>query len=171
MRFLYYAMAQQETADAVIETLKRMGIRREACRVIRNNSQRISEQTRQEGQRGALVGAMCGLLFVLWIMVMKPMGLVLGLTVFLGFSLGAALCGAWIGRMLGMSSDNDGRVPLQDLVSEQWYRVIIGVAEGEAAKEVRRVLQYSHPDAAFEAEDIVAWNTPLSQAKLKRHHS
>lgn len=93
MRLLYYIMDRVETAEAIATTLKRLGIGEESYRITQRDGvpikptfeasgDAVEMPNSADGDKGSLIGALCGLLFVLWIAVMRPMGLSMNLLVF-----------------------------------------------------------------------------------------
>jgi hypothetical protein len=178
MRLLYYIMDRVETAESIAKTLQQLGISEEGYRITQRDGVPIrtdkahpsfpqGDLMASHSDKGSMIGVMCGLLFVVWIAVIQPMGLTMSLVAFLGLSLLFAGLGAWIGRLVSISADADKRSPLHELMQRHSCRMVIGVDNPDNAREVRLFIRSRHPEAVFEAEDVVALRTPLAHTKLR----
>ncbi len=182
MRSLYYLMDRLETAEAMVATLKGLNIDEDGYYIVSKDHDGVrrhhlhdaspmeSTDLIHSGERGALIGGLCGLLFALWIAVMKPMGLSMSLFAFLGVSALVGCFGAWVGGMVGISHDNYKLTPFHDAIARGKYLLVISVREVAKAREVKQVMHRRHPEALFEAEDAIGSDVFSTKAEFRPRH-
>lgn len=182
MRALYYLMDKLETAEAMVGTLRNLNIDDDGYYIVSKDHDGVrrhhlhdasfmdSTDLIHSGERGALIGGLCGLLFALWIAVMKPMGLNMSLLAFLGVSALIGCFGAWVGGMVGLSHDNYKLSPFHDAIARGQYLLVINVREAAKAREVKQVLHRRHPEALFEAEDASGSDVLATRAEFHPRH-
>lgn len=165
MRTLYYLINTLDAAAAMAETLKSLNIDADGYYIVsrdrdglrRHNLHDASVMDETDlvhsGERGALVGGLCGLLFALWMAVMKPLGLAMTFWTFLFVAALVACFGAWVGGMAGISRESYKLMPFHDAIAQGKYLMVITVREVAKAREVKQVMHRRHPEARFEADD------------------
>jgi len=182
MRTLYYLMDKLDTADAMAETLKSLNIDADGYYIVgrdRDGLRRhhlhdasVMDETDlvHSGERGALIGGLIGLLFALWIAVMKPLGLSMTLWSFLFVSALIGCFGAWVGGMVGISHENYKLTPFHDAIAQGKFLMVITVREVAKAREVKQVMHRRHPEALFEAEDAIGVDVLAGKAEFRPRH-
>ena len=95
MRTLYYLMDRLDTAGAMAETLRELNVDDNGYYIVSKDHDGVRRQSLHDasvfsetdlvhsGLRGALIGGLSGLLFALWIAIMKPFGMEMSLLTFL----------------------------------------------------------------------------------------
>lgn len=182
MRTLYYLIDKLDTAEGMVETLKSLNINADGYYIVsrdRDGLRRhhlhdasVMDETDlvHSGERGALIGGLCGLLFALWIAMMKPMGLSLTLWSFLFVSALIGCFGAWVGGMVGISHEHYKLAPFHDAIARGKYLMVISVREVARARELKEVMHRRHPDALFEAEDAAGVDVLSDKAGFHPRH-
>lgn len=182
MRTLYYLMDKVDTADAMASTLRSMNIDDDGYYVVSRDHDGVrrhhlhdaspleSTDIIHSGERGALIGGLCGLLFALWVAVMKPMGMEMTLLTFLFVSALIGCFGAWVGGMVGISHENYKLTPFHDAIAAGKYLMVISVREPAKAREVKQAMHKRHPEAMFEAEDSIGVDVLASKTEFRPRH-
>lgn len=182
MRTLYYLMDKLDTADGMAETLKSLNIDADGYYIVGKDRDGLRRHHLHDaspldetdivhsGERGALIGGICGLMFALWIAVMKPMGLEMTLLSFLFVSAIIGCFGAWVGGMVGISHENYKLTPFHDAIAQGKYLMVINVREAAKAREVKETMHRRHPEAWFEAEDSIGVDVLALKAEFRPRH-
>lgn len=182
MRTLYYLMDKLDTAEAMAGTLSHLNVDTDGYYIVgkdhdglrRHNlhDASIMDETDlvHSGERGALIGGLCGLLFALWVAVMQPLGLSMTLGAFLFVSAIIGCFGAWVGGMVGISHENYKLTPFHDAIALGKYLMVITVREAAKAREIKQVMHHHHADAVFEAEDAIGMDVLASTAEFRPRH-
>lgn len=183
MRSLYYLMDRLDTARGMADTLHELNIGNEGYYIVSKDHDGIRRHSLHDasifaetdlvhsGLRGALVGGLGGLLFAVWIALVKPFGLEIGLGAFLLIALFIGHFGAWVGGMVGISHENYRLMPFHDAIAHGRYLMVINVRETPRARKIKEVLHRRHPDARFEAEDSGAMSLLSSHTEVQPRHS
>lgn len=165
MRSLYYLMDRLDTATAVTNTLRELNIDNDGYFIVSKDHDGLHRRNLHDasvleetdlihsGMRGALIGGLCGLLFALWVVMVQPFGLSMGLLGFLLVALFVGHFGAWVGGMVGLSHESYKLTPFHDAIARGKYLLVINVREPARARRLKEVLHQRHPEAVFEAED------------------
>lgn len=182
MRTLYYLMDKLDTAEAMAATLAALNIREDGYYIVSRDRDGVRRHHLHDasvmdetdiihsGERGALIGGLCGLVFAVWIAVVKPLGLTMGLGTFLFVSCLIGCFGAWVGGMVGISHDNYKLAPFHNAIAGGKYLMVINVREAAHAREIKTAMHHSHPDAVFEAEDAVGVDVLAAKAEFRPRH-
>lgn len=182
MRTLYFLIEELDTAEAMAQTLKSLNIDADGYYIVSRDRDGLRRHHLHDvsvinetdlihtGERGVLMGGICGLLFALWIAVMKPLGLFMTLWSFLFVSVLIGCFGAWVGGMVGISHENYKLMPFHDAIAQGKYLMVISVREVAKAREVRQVMHRRHPDALFEAEDAIGVDVLADKAEFRSRH-
>ncbi|HEX6591258.1 MAG TPA: TIGR04086 family membrane protein [Moraxellaceae bacterium] len=182
MRTLYYLMDKLDTAEAMTATLRSQNIDDDGYYIVSKDADGVrrhhlhdaspldSTDLIHSGERGALIGGLCGLLFALWIAVMKPMGLEMDLFTFLFVSALIGCFGAWVGGMVGISHENYKLTPFHDAIAQGKYLMVISVREPAKARELKQLMHRRHPEALFEAEDAIGVDVMAGKAEFRPRH-
>lgn len=182
MRTLYYLMDRLDTAGAMAETLRELNVDDNGYYIVSKDHDGVRRQSLHDasvfsetdlvhsGLRGALIGGLSGLLFALWIAIMKPFGMEMSLLTFLfvGFLIGNF--GAWVGGMVGISHENYKLIPFHDAIAQGKYLLVVNLREASRARKVKEVLHRRHPEALFEAEDSGAMSLLSAKAEFRPRH-
>lgn len=182
MRTLYYLMDRLDTAAAMAGTLKEFNIDEDGYYIVskdhdglrrrRLHDASVFEETDliHSGMRGALIGGLCGLLFALWIALIQPLGLKMGLLTFVLVSLFIGHFGAWVGGMVGLSHENYKLAPFHEAITRGKYLMVVNVRDNARARRLKEALFRRHPDARFEAEDDGSMGILTSRAQFRPRH-
>lgn len=182
MRALYYLMENLDTADAVVATLQEMHLGNEDYFVV-SRDQKALRRHRLRGEashnntgggaeQAALVGGLAGLSFAVWIALVKPAGVELGLLAFLTVAVFMGAIGAWIGAMIGLSHDDPRFLPFQNAIAAGYHLMVVNVSDVARLQQVKRAIRHLHPDAVFEGEESAEGqvqyerNSPSSSHRL-----
>lgn len=182
MRTLYYLMDTLQTAEAAVDMLHRLEISDDGYFIVSKDHDGVRRHHLHEataidetdlihsGERGAIIGGLCGLLFALWIAIFQPLGLEMGLGAFLFVSAVIGCFGAWVGGMVGISHDNYKLVPFHDAIADGKYLLVVNVREAAKAREIKEAMHRQLPEARFEAEDDVGVDVFATQAEFRPRH-
>lgn len=110
------------------------------------------------GEQGALIGAVFGVVFALWLVISRPYDIHIGL---FGFMLAVALFlvfGAWAGGLIGLSHEHYKIVPFHKAVEEGKYLMMIDVGTVQQENLLRMLMRLKHPDVLFEGGDSLFIN-------------
>ncbi len=182
MRTLYYLTDKLDTAEAMVTTLHALEISDDGYYIVSKDHDGVRRHHLHEasaidetdvihsGERGAIIGGLCGLLFALWIAIFQPLGLEMGLGAFLFVSALIGCFGAWVGGMVGISHDNYKLAPFHDAIAEGKYLLVVNVREPAKAREIKEAMHRKHPEAWFEAEDDVGIDVFATRAEFRPRH-
>jgi hypothetical protein len=182
MRTLYYLTSSIDTAEAMVATLRSLNIDDNGYYIVSRNHDAVRrhhlhdasamEETDliHSGERGAIIGGLCGLLFALWIAVAQPLGLQMGLGAFLFVSATIGCFGAWVGGMVGISHEHYKLTPFHDAIAAGKFLMVITVREDAKARQVKEYMYRQHPDALFEAEDDASMDVLASHPEFRPRH-
>lgn len=182
MRTLYYLMDRLDTAEGMAATLKAMNVDNDGYYIVSKDHDGLRRHHLHDaslidetdiihsGERGALIGGLCGFLFALWVVMVKPLGLSIGLGAFLFVSILIGCFGAWVGGMVGISHDNYKLAPFHDAIARGKYLMVINVRGPAKARDIKLAMHQQHPDALFEAEDAVGVDVLALKAEFRPRH-
>lgn len=182
MRTLYYLMDRLDTARAMATTLRELNVDDNGYYIVSKDHDGLRRQNLHDasifaetdlvhsGLRGAIIGGLCGLLFALWIAVMKPFGMDMSLLTFLLVALFVGHFGAWVGGMVGLSHENYKLTPFHDAIAHGKYLLVVNLREAGRARKIKEVLYRRHPDARFEAEDSGAMSLLSAKTEFRPRH-
>lgn len=183
MRTLYYLMDRLVTARAMADTLRELNVDSNGYYIVSQDHDGLRRSELHDasvleetdlvhtGLRGALVGGIAGVLFALWIAIVQPFGMEVGLIAFLLIALLIGNFGAWVGGMVGLSHENYRLAPFHEAIAHGKYLLVVNLREAARARKVKEVLHKRHPDARFEAEDSGAMHLLSARPDYHlRHH-
>jgi hypothetical protein len=182
MRTLYYLMDRLVTARGVADTLRESNIDDSGYYIVSKDHDGLRRHSLHDasildetdlihsGLRGALIGGLCGLLFALWIAVMQPFGVQMGLLTFLLVAVFVGHFGAWVGGMVGLSHENYKLTPFHEAIAHGKYLLVINLRDAARARKLKEVLHRRHPEAHFEAEDSGALSLLSSRTEFRPRH-
>lgn len=182
MRTLYYLMDKLDTAREVAATLRQLNIDDNGYYIVSKDHDGLRRYNLHDasildetdlihsGERGALIGGLCGLLFALWIALMQPLGLSMSLAAFLFVSVLVGCFGAWVGGMVGLSHENYKLTPFHEAIARGKYLLVVNVRETARARTVKEVMHRRHAEALFEAEDTRGIDVFAGKAEFRPRH-
>ena len=182
MRTLYYLMDKLDTVDAMAVTLRGLDIDDDGFYIVSKDLDGLRRHHLRDasfmdetdiihsGERGALIGGLCGLLFAFGIAVIHPLGLSMTLLSFLLVSAFVGCFGAWVGGMVGISHENYKLTPFHDAIAQGKYLMVINLREAAKAREVKLEMHRAHPEALFEAEDAIGVDIMALKAEFRPRH-
>ncbi len=179
MRTLMYLMDSLDTARAMAASLNELAVRADGYHVLskdedglrrhRLHSASPLEQSDliHSGERGALFGAMAGVLFALGLVIWQPLGIPMGWTGFFVAAIFIGCFGAWVGGLVGISHENYKLAPFHKAIADGKYLMVINLREGHRAEELKRLLHERHPEVRFAAEDSSGIDPFASKAEFR----
>lgn len=182
MRSLYYLIDRLDSARAMAGTLHELNIDDSGYYIVSKDHDGLRRNQLHDaslfaetdlvhsGLRGAIAGGIAGVLFALWIAVVQPFGMQVGLLAFLLIALFIGHFGAWVGGMVGLSHENYRIAPFHEAIAHGKYLMVINVREPSRARKIKEVLNHRHPDARFEAEDGGAMHLLSSRPDFQPRH-
>lgn len=181
MHTLMYLMPRLEIAEAMVATLRQMGIGDDAYRVVSQDEDGIRRHHLHDatlidktdvvhsGERGALAGAGLGLVLAAILLATQPLGFPLGWAGMMLTVLLIALFGTWVGGMVGLSHENYKLAPFHDALARGQYLLMIGMRDDARAAELEMAMLRAHPEAIFVADDETLVNPFASKAEFRVH--
>jgi hypothetical protein len=182
MRTLYYLIDRLDSARAMAATLGDLNIDDSGYYIVSKDHDGLRRNQLHDaslfaetdlvhsGLRGAIAGGIGGVLFALWIAIVQPFGMQIGLLAFLLIALLIGHFGAWVGGMVGLSHENYRIAPFHEAIAHGKYLMVINVREAAKARKVKEVLNRRHPDARFEAEDAGGMHLLSSRPDFHPRH-
>lgn len=181
MHTLMYLMPRLDIADAMVASLRQMGVSEDAYRVVSQDEDGIRRHHLHDatlldktdvvhaGERGGLIGAMLGLVFASVLLATQPLGVAFGWGGMMLSVLLIALFGAWVGGMVGLSHEHYKLAPFHDALACGHYLLMIGVRDDAKAAEIEMAMLRAHPEAIFVADDETLVNPFASKAEFRVH--
>lgn len=182
MRTLYYLMDRLEAARAMADSLREFGIDDSGYYIVSKDHDGLRRQSLHDasvfaetdlihsGLRGAIIGGLCGLLFALWLAIVQPFGMQIGLVAFLLVALFVGHFGAWVGGMVGISHENYKLTPFHEAIAHGKYLMVVNVRDNARARQIKETLHRRHPEARFEAEDSGTLSLLSSRTEYRPRH-
>lgn len=182
MRTLYYLMDRLVTARAMADTLRELNVDDSGYYIVSKDHDGLRRNDLHDasvfaetdlvhsGLRGALFGGIAGVLFALWVAIVQPFDMEVGLVAFLLIALLIGHFGAWVGGMVGLSHENYRLAPFHEAIAHGRYLLVINLREATRVRKVKEVLHQRHPEARFEAEDGGAMHLLSSRADYHPRH-
>ncbi|MCC2637192.1 MAG: hypothetical protein K0Q68_911 [Moraxellaceae bacterium] len=182
MRTLYYLMDRLDTARDMAATLREFNIDDSGYFIVSKDHDGLRRHSLHDasvfaetdlihsGLRGAIIGGLCGLLFALWMAVMQPFDMEMGLLTFLLVALLVGHFGAWVGGMVGLSHENYKLTPFHEAIAHGKYLMVVNLRDAARARPLKEVLHRRHPEAHFEAEDSGALSLLSSKPEFRPRH-
>ena len=179
MHTLMYLMPRLDAAEAMVASLKKLGIGHDAYRIVSQDEDGIRRHHLHDatlldktdvihwGERGALIGALLGAVLAGALLLMKPSGVALSMTGIVLVALLIAFFGAWVGGMAGLSEENYKLKPFHDALARGQYLLKIGVGNDAKATEIEVAMLRQHPEAIFVADDETVTNPFASKAEFR----
>ncbi|WP_404369110.1 hypothetical protein [Marinobacter sp.] len=173
MRRLFYLVSSIESAKEISDDLHREGVSDWRFHIIsRDEAGLYTHKLQSAGvadrtdlvryvQRGALVGLVLGLAFVLPLAIFGFLGLPaaawIALVVFL------AVAGGWLGGFGGIQGENYRIAPFHDDIKAGKHLVMVDVPK-EHIPKVKELMKKHHPEAELEGQDS-AFNNPFASKR------
>lgn len=182
MHTLMYIMDKLETAEGMVSSLKTLGIDYNAYHVLSKDVDGVRRHHLHDaspleqsdlihsGTRGAMIGAACGILFALGLVLIQPFSMDVGWGGFIVASLFIGFFGAWAGGMAGIGQENYKLAPFHDAIEEGKYLMLIGVRDAVKAKIVKEAMHVAHPQARFAADDESTMDPFASKPEFRVRH-
>lgn len=182
MYTLMYLMDRLETAESMVSSLGELNIDYDGYHVmskdvdgirrhhLHNASPLEESDVIHSGERGAIIGAIAGVLFALGLVLTQPFGVQVGWGAFLVASIIVGCFGAWAGGMVGISHENYKLAPFHAAIQEGKYLLMIGVREESKASAVKKAMYERHPEARFAAEDQAGIDPFASKPEFRVRH-
>ncbi|HET8705016.1 MAG TPA: hypothetical protein VFM46_01840 [Pseudomonadales bacterium] len=170
MKRMYYLADTLEAVERVWNNVRYINISAGSFHIVSQDSDGIQRHqlspagaVRQtdiihSSEQGALIGATVGVLFAIWLMVVKPFDLQVGMTGFIVAVVMFLAFGAWAGGLIGLSHMNYKIAPFRKAVEEGKYLLMIDVGTIQQENLLRMLMRLKHPDVIYEGGDSLFIN-------------
>ncbi|MDX1695045.1 MAG: hypothetical protein R3208_14865, partial [Ketobacteraceae bacterium] len=118
------------------------------------------------GERGAIIGFVGGLVFVLLLELINPMGLNPGIWAALGILVLFTFFGSWAGGLVGTHRRNYRIARFLPDIKAGKYLMLVDV-HGEQIKEVKDMIRKKYPDITFKGGSSTGYN-PFDELPVLR---
>lgn len=178
MHTLMYLMPRLDAAEAMVASLKKLGVGHDAYRIVSQDEDGIRRHHLHDatlldktdvihwGERGALIGGLLGAV-VAAALLFQPEAVPLSAAGIAMVALLMAFFGAWVGGMAGLSEENYKLKPFHEALARGQYLLKIGVANDAKASEIEAAMLRQHPDALFVADDETMTNPFVSKPEFR----
>lgn len=178
MHTLMYLMPRLDAAEAMVASLKKLGVGHDAYRIVSQDEDGIRRHHLHDatlldktdvihwGERGALIGGLLGAVIAAALL-FQPEAVPLSAAGIVMVALLMAFFGAWVGGMAGLSEENYKLKPFHEALASGQYLLKVGVANDAKASEIEVAMLRQHPDALFVADDETITNPFASKPEFR----
>jgi len=176
---LFYITNNIDSLEQITQDLKEAGVGYNEYHVLSKDEDGIARRNLHSasfvdrydlihsGERGLLIGLLAGLVFAFGLVIIQPFDISIGWVGFLSAIAMFSCFGAWVGGMVGLSTENYKIVDFHQDIENGKYLLMVDTTK-EREQLVTELMAQKHPEAELGGIDDTITNPFEGVAHLKR---